>query len=191
MIDGEAVMHQALQGAAPPNWRVFPAKQSHFMGNIVGYVIGVVLLLGFIVFLIAAPDFVIGLRGAVNVPSLHSLWRTVDFVVAGVGVVGCIVLLVSSVRSLGTLNQQALVLLPEGFVIRKGADKKAMTVIEFGAISGIATSVSNGTWSLVMPRANGKGAVKLELDGRFGSPKQIAKMLEEARSQYAIARIGR
>lgn len=191
MIDGEAVLQQALQGAAPPNWRVFPAKQSHFMGNIVGYIIGVVLLLGFIVYLAANPDVAITLQGSSDAPNVIQFWRTVDFVVAGVAAVGCIVLLVSSVRSLGTLNRQALVLLPEGFVMRKGVEKKTMSVIEFGAISGIATSVSNGTWSLVMPRANGKGTIKLELDGRFGAPKQIAKMLEEARSQFAIANISR
>lgn len=191
MIDGEAVMHQALQGSAPPYWRVFPAKVSHFMGSITGYVIGALLLLGFIGFLIIAPDFVIGLKGAVNEPSLHALWRTVDFAVAGLGVAGCIVLFISSIRGLGTVKQQALVVLPEGFVMQKGAEKKTLSVIEFRAITGIATSVSNGNWTLVIPRANGKGTLKLALDGRFGAPKQIANMLEEARSQYAIANIRR
>lgn len=191
MIDGEAVLQQALQGSAPPNWQVFPAKLSHFLGSIAGYAIGALLLLGLIGYLAINPDAAIGLQGSSNAPNVIQFWRTIDFPVAGLLVLACVVLIVLSIRGLGTVKQQALVLLPEGFVMRKGADKKTMTVIEFGAITGIATSVSNGNWSLVMPRANGKGAAKLELDGRFGAPKKIAKTLEEARSQYAIARVNR
>lgn len=185
MIDGEAVMRQVLQGSAPPNWRVFPAKLSHFLGSIAGYAIAVLLFLGFIGFLVIAPDFVIGLKGAVDVPTLHSFWRTVDFVVAGALALGCAALLVSSMRGLGSVKQQALVLLPEGFVMQKGADKKTMTVVHFGAITGVGTSVVQGNWSLVMPRANGNGNIKVEIDARFGAPKNIATILQVARMQYA------
>lgn len=188
MIDGEAVMQQVRQGAAPSYWHVLPAKQSHFIGNIAGYTVGALLAFGLLLYLIVDPGFVIGLKGAVNVESLHNLWRTVDFVVAGIAILACLFLVFAGVRNLGTVNQQALVLLPEGFVMQKGVGKKTMTVIEYGAITGLTTSVSNGSWSLVMPRANGKGAVKLDLDGRYGAPKQIATMLQEARAQYARAR---
>lgn len=191
MIDGEAIIQQALQGSAPPNWRVFPAKVSHFLGSIAGYAIGALLLLGFIGFLIIAPDFAISLQGSSDAPNVIQFWRTIDFVAAGVMALACVALLVLSIRGLGTVKHQALVVLPEGFVMQKGADKKTMTVIEFGAITGIGTSVRNGNWSLVIPRANGKGAIKLELDGRFGAPKKVAAMLEEARLQYAVARVNR
>lgn len=191
MLDGEAIVHQALQGSAQPNWRVFPAKLSHFLGSIAGYAIGALLLLGVIAYLAANPDVAFSLGSSSDTPNVIQFWRNIDFVVAGVMTLACIALLGLSVRGLSTVKHQVLVLLPEGFVMQKGAEKKTMTVIEFGAISGIATSVSNGNWSLVMPRTNGKGAVKLDLDGRFGSPKQIAKTLEEARSQYAIANIKR
>jgi len=191
MIDGEAVLQQALQGSAPPNWRVYPAKVSHFLGSIAGYAIGTLLLLGLIAYLAANPDVAISLQGSSDAPNVSQFWRVIDFVVGGVMVLACVVLLVLSIRGLGTVKHQALVVLPEGFVMQKGAGKKGMTAIEFGAITGIATSVSNGNWSLVIPRANGKGAIKLELDGRFGPPKKIAAMLEEARSQYAIAMIRR
>lgn len=192
MIDGEAVIQQSLQGSAPPNWRVLPAKVSHFLGSIAGYAIGAVLLLAFIGFLAVNPDARVTLQGSSSdAPNVIQFWRTIDFVVAGVMALACVALLVLGVRGLGTVKQQALVVLPEGFVMQKGTDKKTLSVIEFGAITGIATSVSNGNWTLVIPRANGKGVIKLALDGRFGAPKQIAKMLEEARSQFAIANIRR
>ena len=187
MIDGEAVMQQVLQGSAPPNWRVFPAKLSHFLGSIIGYAIATLLFLGFIGFLVIAPDFAIGLQGSSDAPNIVQFWHTIDFVVAGALALGCAALLVSSIRGLGSVKQQALVLLPEGFVMQKGTGKKSMTVVNFGAITGVGTSVLQGNWSLVMPRANGDGSIKVELDARFGAPKNIATILQVARMQYAKA----
>ncbi len=187
-IDGDAVMQQVQQGTAPSYWRVFPAKLSHFIWSVLGYAVGALLLLGFIGFLNITPGFAISFGSSSDAPSAIQFWRTVDFVVAGVLAFCCVALFVVSIRSISSVKQQALVLLPEGFVMQKGAGKKTMTVIHFGAITGVGTSVFSGTWSLVMPRTNGKGTIKVELDGRFGAPKNIATILQAAHMQYANSR---
>ncbi len=187
MIDGDAVMQTVVQGSAPAHWRVYPAKRSYFLGTIVWGAIGVVLFLGFLGFLVLNPDFVFGLKGTLDEPSLQVFWRVFDLVATGVLALAFAVLLRTGLRELGSVKQQALVVLPEGFVEQTGTDQKTRTVIEFGAITSIAPRVYRGRWMLVMPRANGTGVVTLRLDPRFGSPKTIAMMLQEARNQYGIA----
>ncbi len=187
MIDGDAVMQTVVQGSAPPHWRVYPAKRSYFLGTIVWGVIGVVVMLGFLGFLVINPDFVFGLKGTLDGPSLQFFWRVFDLVGTGFVALAFAMLLVTGLRDLGSVKQQALVGLPDGFVKQTGTDKKTMTVIEFGAITGITPRVYKGRWSLVMPRANGTGAVTLRLDPRFGATKTIAMILQEARNQYGIA----
>src|SRR5262249_15698522 len=168
---GDAVIRTVVQGSPPPNWRVYPAKRSYFIGSIVWGGVGVGLLLGFLGYLVINPDFVFGLEGAVEDPSLFPFWRAFDFVPTGVTALAFAMLLVTGIRDLGTAKQQARVVLPEGFVMQRGPDQKTMTVIEFGAITSIAPRVSRGRWSLVMPRADGSGALTLRLDPRRGSPK--------------------
>ncbi len=187
-IDGDAVMQQVQQGTAPSYWRVFPAKLSHFIWSIVGYAIGALLLLGFIGFLSISPGFAVSFGSSSDAPNVIQVWRTIDFVVAGVMAFACVALFVLSIRSIGSVKQQALVVLPEGFVMQKGAAKKTMTVVHFGAITSVGTNVFSGNWSLVMPRTNGKGTIKVELDGRFGAPKNIATVLQLAHMQYAKSR---
>lgn len=187
-INGEAVMQQVLQGAAPSYWYVFPAKPSQFLKNIAVYSVCTLLLLGFLLYLKVHPAFVIGLGDAAKMPELHDLWRTIDFGAAAIVIPMLLVFLLSEVRNLSTARKQALVLLPEGFIMQKGSSRKTMTVIHYGTITELTTSVSNYTWYLVMPRADGNGIIKLGLDGRFGPSSEIAAILQQAHEQYAGAR---
>jgi len=186
-INGEAVMQQVRQGTVPPYWHVFPAKVSHFLKNIAVCAVFTLLLFGFLLYLMVHPEFAIGLRGAVEMPELHAFWRMLDFIVVGIAMLILLIFLFSEVWKLGTAHKQALVLLPEGFVMQKGATRRSVTAIHYGAIFEITTSVSNNTWFLVMPLADGYGTIKLELDGRFGPSSEISSTLEQAHLQYVMA----
>ncbi len=188
IIDGDAVMQQVQQGTAPSYWFVCPARVSQFLKNIAVFAVFSLLLIGGLRYLQVNPGFAIGLRGAGDIPELHALWRRIDFGVAGIVLLMLLFFLVSGVRNLATARQQALVLLPEGFVMQKGATRKTMVVIHYGAISEITTSVSNYTLSLVMPRTDGYGTIRVELDGRFGPSDAIAELLQQAHRQYAMGR---
>lgn len=146
------------------------------------------LLLGCLLYLRVHPEFAIGLRGAAEIPELHALWRTIDFIVVDFVILIFLSFLSSEIWKLSTVHKQVLVLLPDGFVMQKGATRKSMTVIHYGAISEITAGVRNYTWFLVMPRADGYGTITLELDGRFGPPSEISEILEQAHRQYAMVR---
>lgn len=189
MIDGQAIVQQALQGYAPPAWQVLRARPSHFWGRIIGGIFLTLLVLGFIGYLIVDPGFAIGLRGAVNVEGLHQFWRTVDFIAGGVFTVAFIGYIVFGVRDLITMDHQVLVLMPEGFVMQKGTTTKTLSTVAYEAVSGARMQIDRGTVNLIMPRASRQGAVKLEIDSRFGKPKPLAQQIIQAQMAYAAYRV--
>ncbi|GAC1451854.1 MAG: hypothetical protein PVSMB4_11990 [Ktedonobacterales bacterium] len=189
MIDGQAIVQQALQGYAPPGWQILRARQSHFLGTIISGIALTLLVLGLIGYLIVDPGFVIGLRGAVNVDSLHQFWRIVDFIAGGVFAAAFIALTVKGVRDLGTIDNQVLVMMPEGFVMQKGPATKAPLTVAYESTAGARLQIDRGTVYLLLARANRQGALKIEIDGRFGKPKPIAQQIIQAQTAYAAAHV--
>lgn len=187
MLDGNAIMQQALYGGAPPTWTVIPARRSHFLQTIAGAIVGAVLGVGGIVYLVLNPDFVIGLRGAVEISSTFQFWRILDYAVCGLIIIGCIVYAISTARNMGSVAQQMLILMPEGFVMQRGDSAKTLSAISYAAIGQPRITVSNGTVYLVMQRAQSANAMRLELDNRFGPAKQIAQRIIDAQATYVAA----
>ena len=84
-----------------------------------------------------------------------------------------------------------LVLMPEGFVMQKGTTSKTMAAIAYANVGTPKVVVQSGTTYLLMSRANGQGALRVTLDGRFGPPKQIAKRIVDAHQLNAGTRPSR
>lgn len=187
MLDGNAIMQQALYGGANPNWTVIPARRSHFVQNIVAGIVGAILFMGAIVYLLFNQDFVVGLLGAVDIPGSFQFWRITDYVVGGLAIVGCIAFAINTAREMDTLAQQMLILMPEGFVMQRGASAKTLSAIAYAAIGKPRITVNRGTVYLIMPRVQGTNAMRLELDNRFGPAKKIAQRIIDAQAVYAAA----
>ena len=187
MIDGQAILQQALSGMAPATWQVLPARRSHFVGQIAGGIVGALALLAAIGYLVLNPDFAVGLQGSTNSPGVFSFWRILDFVVLGALILAALAYAVVSARDMGTMNQQALVLMPEGFVMQKGASPKTLSTIAYEAIGTSRMSISSGNIYLLMSRANSQGTLKLQIDSRFGPAKQLTQRIVEAQLTYARA----
>jgi hypothetical protein len=164
---------------------VVQAKQSHFMGMLFGGIALVLIGLAAAGFLVLNPDFVVGYRGVVDASGLYMFWRLVDFALCGAIAAGGGVMIRGAVNGMVTLDHQLLVLLPEGFVMQKGSSSKTMAAVAYASVNTPRVIVRNGTVYLVASRTDGRGAVNMELDGRFGPPKQIAKRIIEAHSMYA------
>lgn len=189
MLDPNQVLQQVQQRTNPPDWQVLPAKQSHFIQSLFGGIALILIGLAAAGYLLLNPDFVIGLRGLVDLDSMQTVWRIVDFVLCAAIVASGGVLIRGAVAGMATQDQQMLVLMPDGFVMQKGNTSKTMSAIAYANVRSPQVVVKSGTTYLMMARANGQGALRLEVDGRFGPPKQIAKRIVEAHQLYARSRV--
>lgn len=189
MFDPNQVLQQARAHMSPPNWQVLPAKQSHFLQALFGGIVLIILGIGAAGYLLLNPGFIVGLASLVNVDNLFTFWRVADFVICAFIVLGGAGLIRGAVAGMATQEQQMLVLMPEGFVMQKGASSKTMAAIAYANVNTPKLVVQNGAASLLMARANGQGALRVRLDGRFGPPKQIAKRIIEAHQLFVHAQV--
>lgn len=190
MLDPNQIIQQVQQHTNPTNWAVLPAKQSHFLQSLFGGIFLAVIGLAAAGYLVLNPDFVVGLGALVTMSSLFTFWRIVDFVFCAVAVAAAGVIMRDSISGMATHDQQMLVLTPEGFVMRKGTTSKLTSAVAYANVGVPSVVVQSGTTYLMMSRANGQGPLRLEVDGRFGPPKQIAKRIIDAHQLYAQARAG-
>lgn len=185
MLDANAIMMQVGAGTAPPTWRVLRARAGYFITNALLYgafglaalaAIAYVIISGTIFYYGVAPDP--GSTGAL-------VWFIIDIVVL-LGIT--ILFLVNSIGRLinvGSAQQQALVLTPEGFV---AVTRQGTQAYPFAIINGMtAAAVRGGNVVLTMRRADNGKQLKYTLDGRYGAPKPIAASILAAQGQYATA----
>jgi hypothetical protein len=185
MIDGNAVVAQARQGNVPPSWQVLRAKASFFYQQAgVGGLLLVVGAGGFL-YLMSNPNMAIepGVGSGTDTASGIGLWRNIDFAILAVFALVGIYVLVKSLADSANASQQLLVLMPEGFVI----STNKMQTYEYSTIRNIAITLNRGTASIKLTPVSGASAIRVQLDGRFGTTKQIAQNILTARQRFAAA----
>jgi len=189
MIDGNAIVAQTRQGSVQPTWQVLRGQSSYFYRQ--AGLGAVVLALGAagIVYLLANPDTIYGygLSDNVSISSGEfSFWRSADFVVVGLFALLGIATLIWRLAQSTNASQQLLVLMPEGFVM---STNKTQTYA-FANLRSISVTVRNGTYYLNLLPASGASSVRLQIDGRFGNPKQVTQQIVAARDRFAAAKVG-
>jgi hypothetical protein len=190
MIDSNAVVQQASTGMAPPSWQVLPARRSFFMSSAL---IGVVFTLGAIAaaiyLLLSGTIFGIGVNDQTP-NNVAFFWFIVDMVLVAAFAIGGIIFAIVRLRGLGSLNQQMLILMPEGFVMRRGTTPKDVTTVNFERVATMTPSVQSSAVVLVMQLAGSGQRAKVELDNRFGPAKKLANEIAGMHAHYVTTQRG-
>lgn len=187
MIDAGMVLRMVRSGQVPPQWQVVRAKRGFFLMQSFLGVLLVILGVGGAVALLASGT-VIGYGLSDTSPDgVVTFWFVVDMLVLAACVIGGIVLAIQQLLRLGTVDEQVLVLMPDGFVMRRGSAPKDTLAYSYDSIRAVDRVVRNGTNYLVMQPVQGR-AVRLTLDGRFGPPKRIAQQIQAMAVDYRAAR---
>lgn len=180
-------MQAVRQGYTPGNWRVFHGRVAYHVRQIIGGV--VILALGFIgvMYLLLNPHIaVVPGAGSGSTPldeGPFTVARTVDFVVLAVFLLLGLGVSALSASRLTTARDQALVLMPEGFVL----SVKNPVAYAYANMQAIAARNNNGTITFsITPIGGGRNQV-FRLDGRFGKPKPIATAILAARAEWQRA----
>jgi hypothetical protein len=79
--------------------------------------------------------------------------------------------------------------MPEGFVIQTGANARTRRAVSYSVFSSINVTVNRGEYYLRMPRLDGRGSIRIQLDGRFGPPKEIVQRITNAHASFAAAQM--
>jgi hypothetical protein len=186
LLNADAVMTAVRQGQAPATWQVYRGRVAFHVRQLLGGLL--ILLLGFVgvMYLLLNPDTVIvpgsGQSGTLDTGPF-AIARIGDFVVLAVVQVVGLGLCVSSSSQLTTVRDQALVLLPEGFVI--GAKKP--TAYAFAAMQAIAARNNRGTITFSVTPSGGDRRQTFRLNSRFGDAKHIATQILAARTAWQRA----
>ena len=188
MIDSNAVITQVRSGTAPASWQVIPARRAFFVQGAIWGVVVAVAAVAAAVYLLASGTVVgYGVNDQTSNGVLN-FWFIVDMVVLALFLVGGVVFSITRLRSLGSAEDQALILMPEGFVMRLGPSANATRVVNYQNIAILTPTVRNGNVFLVMQAANGR-KIQVQLDSRFGKPKPLAQQIQGMHAAYVTANV--
>lgn len=188
MIDSNAIIGQVQTGTAPANWQIYHARRGFFVQEAIGGVVITALAVAAAVFVLASGTvFGYGLNDQTP-QGVLTFWFIVDMlVVAALFIIG-IVFCVTRLVALGSAERQMLVLMPEGFLMRRGNSPKATLLIRYQNIATLVPTTRNGRLSLVMQTRAGRKA-QIPLDSRFGKPKSLAQQIQGMHAAYVAATI--
>lgn len=186
-LNADAVMQAVRQGYVPDSWRVYHGRVGWLVRQLLGGLF--ILLLGFsaAVYLMLNPHIAV----VPGTPGDHTtietgqiaLWRGIDFVVLGFILLIGFVLSVGSASQLPNIREQALVLMPDGFVLTL----KKPTAYAYGAMQALSARNRRGVIQFnITPGGNARRRL-VALDGRFGNAKQIATQILMARNEWQRA----
>lgn len=194
MLDAETIIASAQRETPQAGWQVWREHRSFFLRMAL---IGIVFLIGGgygAMYLQGHPDtaFVLGAVGDPTTvpldPGLFMTARTIDFVVVGVVALLGLYSLIWGIYRTAVGGGQLLVLTPEGLVLRR---QSAAQSFPFAAVRSLTTTRVYGTLQVRLIFTDGTKKT-IKLDGRFGSPKLIARAILAAyRRMYPDAQRGR
>lgn len=188
MIDWNRVIEHVRMGTAPASWHVVRAKISFFVWSAIGGVVLAIAAAAGEAYLLAS-NTVVGYGLTDSTPDgILNVWHAVDLAAAIVFAIAGIVFAILRVREMGKLDEQMFVLLPEGFVLRRGDGPKGTQAYNYPNIRTISRQVRNGTVYLIMQAGDGRN-MRIQIDGRFGKPKAIAQQIQNAHAQYTTAMV--
>ena len=190
MIDANAVVQQARYGTAPATWQVLRANRSFFVVGVFGYLFLIVAAIAGAAYLLLTGTIVgIGVDNPNVSDGWLLLWLVIDMVVLAVLALVGVGMTISRLRGMGTLDDQMLVLMPEGFVMRLGPSEKQTTTVSYQNVATITPTIDSGTYYLKLQMPDGS-QTKVEVDGRFGKPKQISEQIQGMHAHFVTVRSG-
>ena len=184
MIDSNAVINQVQSGTAPTSWQVFRARRGYFVQSAILRVVAAILAVAVAVYLfMSGTVFGYGINDQTS-DNVLTFWLIVDMLVLASVLIYSIVTTFTHLISLGSVEGQMLVLMPEGFVMRQGTSAKSTRLVLFENVATLVPTVSSGSVSLVM-RTRNRRKLRIPLDGRFGKAKQVAQHIQGMHAAYA------
>jgi hypothetical protein len=188
MLDANTIINQVQSGTAPASWQALRGRRSFFVQGAIWGVVGAVLAVAAAAYLLTSGT-VVGYGINDQTPdNVLGFWFIADMIVLALCVIGGIIFSIMRLVALGSVENQLLVLMPEGFLMRTGTSEKATRLILYQNIAKIVPRVRNGAVSLMLQTRSG-GTAQVPLDSRFSKPKPLAQQIQGMHAAYVRAAI--
>lgn len=183
MLSKEEILMYVQQGQAQPGWQVLRPKSSYLVKQIAMYAVLALVFIGFGIYILSNTDFVFGPIGLVDINGSFQTWRYIDQAVVAIGLLIFLWLVVKNVMDLASVQSQVLVLLPEGFLLKRRNTEQR---VDYAGVAGISTHAGRyGDVTVNIKAKGGNALYKVQLDGRYGNARMLALQITNAQRQYA------
>lgn len=184
MLSKEEILTYVQQGGALPGWQVLRPQMSYLVKQMLIYAILALIFIGFGVYFIGQNSFVIvPFRSSDPLdPGAFQVWRYIDEAILALAIIGFAGLAIKYILEVSTVQSQVLVLMPEGFLLKK---RNAEQFVAYAGVSSMVPRINNtGEVTLNIKPAGSTTVYKVELDGRYGKPKVLAPQIVAAQRKY-------
>jgi hypothetical protein len=184
MLSKDEILTYAQQGQAPAGWLVLHPRSSYLVRQALIYAVlaAVVVILG--VIFISQNSYVItpGFgTGSVD-PGTFQTWRYIDEgVLAAVFLVPAIAA-IRHVIDLSNLHNHVLVLMPDGFLLKKGNTEQ---LVGYTGVQNISYRYDRyGNVTLNITASGTRSAYRVRLDNRYGNGRSLASQIVSMHRQF-------
>ncbi len=191
MLSKEEILAYAQQGTPMPGWIVLRPHMAYLARQAIIYGILAIIVVGLGIAFLSQNQFVVtpGYGTGTVDPGSFQLWRTIDLIVlalffcvmAGVALV--------NVSDLSTVDQQLIVLMPEGFLVKK---RRSEQLVAYTGVNSISPRVDRyGRVTMNIRAAQTNALYKVQFDNRYGKSRGLASQIVNAHRQALAARQAR
>lgn len=180
MLSKEEILLYVRQGQTLPGWQILRPRLGYLLRQIIIYtILALAGLIGGILFITQA-DFVVVAYSGLGLSS--STWRIIDIVFIGVFFVIFAWLALVHMVDLNTIQDQVLVLMPEGFFLKKRSTEQ---LVLYAGVSSISPHADrSGDVRLRIHEAGTRAFMTIEFDNRYGNARKLASQMVAAQQQY-------
>jgi hypothetical protein len=182
MLSKEEILAYVQQGQAQPGWNVLRPDATYLTKQTLLYgILSLVIIVLGVMFLNQSSLVFVPL--GVSDPSNFQMWRYIDIAVLAAFFCICLVIALRNLLELNTLQHQLLVLLPDGFLLKK---RNTEQFVAYPGVTGISARASRYGYVTLNIKAVGSNvSYKVQLDGRYGNARALASQIIGAQRQYA------
>jgi hypothetical protein len=186
MLSKEQIFSYIQQGQPQSNWLILRPKTSYLIKQAIIYAIlaVVVMLLG--AYFLSQNSYVFTpyYSGTLDAGAFQT-WRFIDEAALAIFLLLFVFAALKNLLDLNTIQKQLLVLMPEGFLLKKRNTEQYVAYAGVTTLSARASRYGDVTLQI---KAVGSDAIyKVHLDNRYGNARMLASQIVSAQRQYATS----
>lgn len=185
MIDTGMVEQMIRAGHIPAQWQVLRARTRYFLLPALGrFALALVVVVIAVVLLLTGTVYGYGLTDT-SPQGVVMFWFFVDMAILALWFLVAVVSGVRRLIALARANGQFLVLMPEGFVLRRGFGPDDLWTFNYPNVHSVAWTYRRGVAQMTFRSIKDTRVAHFNLDSRFGPPKRLAQQIQAMHTQYA------
>jgi hypothetical protein len=183
MLNKEGILAYVQQGQTLPGWQILRPRMGYLARLAIIYAFVAVAVLAFGVYFISQTSFVIVWYAGMGLSD--QTWRYIDEALLAILFVVFAGGALKYMLDINMSHTHVLVLMPDGFLLKKGETEQLVAYSGVTSISSVADRYGNVRLNI---KAVGTNVLyKVRFDNRYGKSRVVASQIVAAQRQYAAS----